>query len=83
LFSAFGWLAALGGPCVALAHILVGAERAGLPALDLATMAAISSGVSLGGLAIVLAARSARALFDQANATRELLALERAKLGLD
>ncbi len=83
LLSAFGWLLALGGPCVVSAYLLIGAERIGLPPADLVPMAGIAAGLSVAGFAIVLAVRTARAQFDQANATRELLALERAKLGLE
>jgi len=82
-FSFIGWLFALGGACVAPAYLLIGAERAGLPSVDLAAVAGLSAALSIAGFAMVLAARMARAQFDQANATRELLALERAKLGLD
>jgi hypothetical protein len=35
------------------------------------------------GLFVVFCGQTARALFDQANATRELVALERAKFGQD
>ncbi len=83
LFGVIGWLLALGGPCVAPAYVHIGVERAGLPPVDLVAMVGISAALSIAGFAMVLAARLARAQFDQANATRELLALERAKLGLD
>jgi hypothetical protein len=83
LVGAFGWLAALGGPCAVLAYVHAGAERAGLVPGGLLSVAGIAAGISLAGLVIVLGAGMARAQFDQANATRELLALERAKLGLD
>jgi len=39
--------------------------------------------VALVGAASLLGGQMARALFDQASATRELLALERAKAGLE
>jgi hypothetical protein len=83
LLGAVGWLLALGGPCVAPAYVLGGAERAGLPAVGLAPLVGVSAALSLAGLAMALAAGMARAQFDQANAAREMLALERAKLGLD
>jgi hypothetical protein len=83
LYSASGWLVALGGPSAVLAYVLIGEARAPLPPGGLATMAGIAAGLLVAGLGIVLAARIARAQFDQANATRELLALERAKLGID
>jgi hypothetical protein len=83
LFSAIGWVSVLAGPCVVPAHLVVGAERAGLPSIDLTALVGVSAAISIAGFALVLAARMARAQFDQANATRELLALERAKLGLE
>jgi hypothetical protein len=85
LVGAFGWLVALGGPGAVLAYVLTGAEGAGLPPAPggLVSMAAIAGGLFIAGCGIVLAARIARAQFDQADATRELLALERAKLGLE
>jgi hypothetical protein len=82
-FSVVGWLLALGGLWVAPAYVVIGAERTGLPSVDLAAAVGVSAALSVTGFAMVLAARIARAQFDQANATRELLALERAKLGLD
>jgi hypothetical protein len=83
LFSAFGWLVAMVGPCAVLAYALVGGEGATLPTGGPVPMAGIAGGLFLLGFGFVLSARLARARFDQANATRELLALERAKLGLD
>jgi hypothetical protein len=65
------------------AYVVVGEGHAGLPPVGLASMAGGAAGLSVLGFAIVLVARLARAVFDQADATRELLALERAKLGLD
>jgi hypothetical protein len=81
--GAIGWLLVLGGACVVPAHVLIGSERAGLLSMELVPMAGIAAVLSIAGFAIVLAAGMARAQFDQANATRELLALERARLGLD
>ena len=83
LFSAFGWLLALSGLVAVPAYVVVGEGHAGLPPVGLASMAGGAAGLSVLGFAIVLAARLARAVFDQAEATRELVALERAKLGLD
>jgi hypothetical protein len=83
LFSACGWLLALSGLAAVPAYVVVGEGHAGLPPVDLASMAGGAAGLSVLGFAIVLGARLARAVFDQADATRELLALERAKLGLD
>jgi hypothetical protein len=83
LFSACGWLMALAGLAAVPAYVVVGGAHAGLPPVGPASMAAGAAGLSVLGFAIVLAARLARAVFDQADATRELVALERAKLGLD
>jgi hypothetical protein len=46
-------------------------------------MAGGAAGSLILGFGVVLAAHVARARFDQASALRDLLALERAKLGLD
>jgi hypothetical protein len=46
-------------------------------------MAGGAAGSLILGFGIVLATHVARARFDEANAVRDLLALERAKLGLD
>jgi hypothetical protein len=83
LFGAFGWLLALSGLVAVPAYVVVGEGHAGLPPVGLVSMAGGAASLSVLGFAIVLAARVARAVFDQADATRELLALERAKLGLD
>jgi hypothetical protein len=83
LFSGFGWLLALSGLAAVPAYVVVGEGHAGLSPVGLASMAGGAASLSLLGLAIVLGAQLARALFDQADAARELLALERAKLGLD
>jgi hypothetical protein len=83
LFSAFGWLVALTGPCAVLAYALVGGESAAPASGGPVPLAGIAGGLFLVGFGIVLGARLARAQFDQANAMRELLALEHAKLGLE
>ena len=85
LFSAIGWLAIVAAILVlavgAGAHVLhVDALRqVGLGAGVLVQM----PGAILGGAVLVFLGQAARALFDQANATRELLALERARAGIE
>jgi uncharacterized membrane protein len=44
---------------------------------------AVALALAALGLVTVALGQAARALFDQANATRELVAIERAKAGLD
>jgi hypothetical protein len=83
LFSALGGLVALAGPPALVVCAVVWQERTGLPPLGLVPMAGIAAGLFIAGSGVVLAAGIARALLDQASATRELLALERAKLGLE
>jgi len=83
LFGALGGLVALAGPPALVVGAVVWQERTGLPLLGLVSMAGIAAGLFIAGCGVVLAAGIARALFDQASATRELLALERAKLGLE
>ena len=81
----------LGGLAIVAALLALGAgvaaDFAPVPALqelksayDLLPRAA---GALLAGAASLLGGQMARALFDQASATRELLALERAKAGLE
>jgi hypothetical protein len=81
LFSAFGWMLAATALAVLPVYLLV--TDADLPRIGLLSMAGGAAGLLILGFGIVLGARLARALFDLANAARELLALERAKLGLD
>lgn len=79
LFSAFGWLNVLAG-CAAPALVFVVRipQPYGTPGL-------VGGAVSLVflGLLFVLAGQLARAIFDQANATRELVAIERARAAAD
>jgi hypothetical protein len=81
----------LGGLAIVVALLVLGAglvaDFAPVPAMqelksahDLMPRAA---GALLAGAASLLGGQMARALFDQASATRELLALERAKAGLE
>jgi hypothetical protein len=84
-FGLLGWLVALGGPAAVPACLVLpvvgGACPAGPEALPM--MAGGAAGSLILGFGVVLAAHVARARFDEANAVRDLLALERAKLGLD
>ena len=82
-FDIMGWLVALGGPAAVAAWLFLRAEDAGLPRLELLSLAGSAAGSLILGLGIILAAHIARALFDQASAARDLLALERARHGLE
>lgn len=85
LLGAIGWLAIA---AAALALAAAGAAEFALLAVPqelkfgygLLTMAA---GASLAGATALLLSQVARALFDQASATRELVAMERARTGDD
>lgn len=85
LFSACGWLAMLGA--LALAGAWAGANLLRIPQLRELDLGAVSllqiPGALLGGALLVFVGQAARALFDQANATRELVAIERAKAAGD
>jgi hypothetical protein len=85
LFSGIGWLAIAGsvgvlavGTAAQLLQIPMllrfGFEIGLLQLMPLAT---------LGGAVLVTGGQAVRALFDQANATRERLNIERARLGID
>jgi hypothetical protein len=74
-----GWLLALAGLGAMPAYLLLRAEEAALSRAEVLPMAGSAAGSLLLGFGVVLAAHLARALFDQANATRDLVALERAR----
>jgi hypothetical protein len=84
-FDLLGWLVALAGTAAVPACLVVlpgvGAACPARP--DVLPIAGGVAGSLILGFGVVLAAHVARARFDQANAMRDLLALERAKLGLD
>jgi hypothetical protein len=82
-FALLGWLVALGGPAAVPACLALPMEGACPAHLELLPMAGGAAGSLILGFGVVLAAHVARARFDQASALRDLLALERAKLGLD
>jgi hypothetical protein len=85
LLSAAGWLAILAAS-LAMAVMAAG-EFMQMPALQPLNlgfaMLPQAVGVLAAGGAALLVGQAARALFDQASATRELAALERAKAGSD
>lgn len=83
LLGVLGWLLAVLGPAMACVHLLLRAEEPGLSHAELLPMAGGAAGGLVLGCGVVLAAHIARAVFDQANAVHHLLALERARLGLD
>ena len=72
-----GWGLAVLGCALLPALFVLGAPLA----YGLAAMIAMVAGAIAAGMFLVLIGQSARAVFDQADATRELVALERAKAG--
>lgn len=80
LFSGIGWLMVLAGLVAPALYVMLGG---GLPRVGLLPMAGGAAGLFVLGFFVVFAGQIARAVFDQANATRELVALERAKIGSD
>lgn len=85
LLSALGWLAVICGFMAPAAYIAFDhfALAATLPRLGLAYVLTSAAGIFAIGLLVVFAGQIARAVFDQANAARDLVALERAKFGAD
>jgi len=86
LVSLFGCLIAAGGLAAAATLLLLG--RADMPAsqpeLGFGSIGVLAAAaVALLGLVTVALGQATRALLEQANATRELVALERAKSRLD
>ncbi len=77
LFSGLGWLIVALGVVVPLLYLL---PESPLRAFDLSYVIGSAAGVAFSGFLIVFSGQIARAIFDQANATRDLAALERAKL---
>lgn len=80
LVSLFGWLLAAAGLAAAPAQLVLGRPEIGL---GIGALLAVGLALAALGLVTVALGQAARALFDQANATRELVAIERAKAGLD
>jgi hypothetical protein len=79
LVSALGWLIAGLGLILPVLHVGIGPPLR----LEPVEMLAGAAGALLGGMLLALLGQVARALFDQANAARELLAIERARHGAD
>jgi hypothetical protein len=79
LLSAVGWLLAGLGLALPAAYVGVGAPLR----LEPTEMLAGAAGALVAGLLIAVLGQAARALFDQANAARELVAIERARHGAD
>ena len=85
LFSGIGWLAIAGSLGVLAAG--TGARLLQIPMLlqlelELGLLQLMPL-VTIGGAVLVVGGQAVRALFDQANATRERLMIERARNGLD
>ena len=76
-----GWMLALTGSAGIPAYLLLRAEAAALTRADLLPLAGGAAGSLVLGFGVVLAAHIARAHFDQADAVRSLVALERVRLG--
>ncbi|HXE70471.1 MAG TPA: hypothetical protein VN523_14010 [Hyphomicrobiaceae bacterium] len=80
LVSLLGSLMVAAGLAAAPLHLALGRPEIGIGSGGVLTVA-----VALAALGLVTVAfgQAVRALFDQANATRELVAIERAKAGVD
>jgi len=78
-----GWMLALAGPAGFPAYVLLRSEAAALSHAVLLPLAGGAAGSLILGLGVILAAQVARAQFDQAEAARDLVALERVRLGPD
>ena len=79
LFTGLGWLAIATGIAVALVSFVpMLAARYGLFSILTGAMGALCL-----GLVTLVMGHAARAVFDQANATRELVAIERARMASD
>ena len=78
VFSALGWLIVFAGVLAAGLYLLPGS-----PLLHFEVLPVLGSSAAavVTGFAVVFSGQVARAVFDQANATRDLVALERAKYG--
>ena len=79
--GALGWMLALTGPAGLPAYVLLRSEAAALSHAVLLPLAGGVAGSLILGLGVILAAQVARAQFDQAVAARDLVALERVRLG--
>jgi hypothetical protein len=81
LLALLGWLVILGAAAGFPAVLLMRAEP--YSHAELLPLAGGATGSLILGFGAILAAQVARAQFDQANATRDLVAIERARLELD
>jgi hypothetical protein len=80
-FAILGWVVAIGGAAGVPAYLLLRDES--LSHAEWLPVAGGATGSLLIGFGVVLAAQVARAQFDQAAAAHDLVAIERARLGLD
>jgi hypothetical protein len=78
-----GWMLALTGAVGLPAYMLLRAGPAALSHAVLVPLGGGAAGSLILGLGLMLAAQVARAQFDQADAARDLVALERVRLGHD
>ncbi len=83
--GALGWMLAMTGPAGLPAYLLLRTEPIALSRAELLPVAGGAAGSLILGFGAVLAAQLARARFDQADAARDLVVLERIRLsyGLD
>jgi len=79
-FSALGWLIVAAGVLLPGLYFLPGNP---VPNFGLLPTIGSAVGTAITGFFVVFTGQIARALFDQANAARDLAALERAKVGSD
>jgi hypothetical protein len=80
LVSLLGWLIVAAALVATPVHVVLGRPEIGI---GIAGVLAVAMALAVLGLVTLALGQAARALFDQANASRELLAIERAKAGLD
>lgn len=80
LVSLLGWLVVAAGLAATPLHVVLGRPEI---SIGVSGVVAVAFALTVLGLVTVALGQAARALFDQANATRELVAFERSKAGLD
>jgi hypothetical protein len=78
--SLLGWSVVAAGLAATPLHVVLGRPEI---SIGVSGVVAIAFALAALGLVTVALGQAARALFDQANATRELVAIERSKAGLD
>jgi hypothetical protein len=83
VLGTIGWMLAMAGTAAVPAFLLLRAEQAGLSPVEVLPVAGGAAGGLILGCGVVLASQMARAVFDQANAVRHLLALERERLEVE